>query len=113
MSDINSVLRRSQRAVEAGRVPDFDRVWAAAEAQAGRRRRPWVLGGIAAAAVASIVWFVQPGEQAWQFVDPEDLASGTRWVAPSDVLLPERQFDIFKEVPVLIESTETGEGALL
>jgi hypothetical protein len=113
MTDINHALRKAQRAAEAGRVPDFDTVWAAAESRARARRRPWALGGVAAAVVAAIVWFAQPDEQAWQYIDPDDLASSTSWVAPSDVLLPERQFDIFKEIPVLIESTSTIEGALL
>jgi hypothetical protein len=113
MTDINHALREAQRAAEGGRVPDFDAVWAAAEEQAGKRHRPWAFAGVAAAVVAAIVWFAQPDEQAWQYIDPDDLASGTSWVAPSDVLLPERQFDIFKEIPVLIESTGTNEGALL
>ena len=113
MTDIKHALRQAQRAAEAGRVSEFDTVWAAAEEQAGKRRRPWALAAVAAAVVAGIVWIAQPEEQAWQYVDPDDLASSTSWVAPSDVLLPQRQFDIFKEIPVLIESTSTIEGALL
>lgn len=114
MTDLRHAVRRAQRAAEAGRVPDFATVWAAAEVQADRRRRPWALAGVAAAAVvAGIVWFAEPDQPAWQYIDPADLANSTSWVAPSDVLLPERQFDIFREIPVLIESTETIEGALL
>jgi hypothetical protein len=113
MTDIKQALRQAQRAAEAGRLPEFDTVWAAAEMQARERRRPWAFAGLAAAVIAGIVWIAQPEERAWQYVDPDELASSTSWVAPSDVLLPERQFDIFKEIPVLIESTSTTEGALL
>lgn len=121
MSDIDNTLRKAlrhgQAHAEAGQLPDFDTVWARAEASvAQRRRRTRAIGGLAAA--AALVAFVvigqlRPVEQSWQFVDPDDFASSTSWVAPSDVLLPEHRFDIYGEIPVLIESTKDDEGALL
>lgn len=115
--ELRKALQKGQRAAEADRVPAFDEVWAGAEAQVARRkRRVRALGGLAtAAAVVAVVaiGLMRPAEQEWQYVDPDELASGTSWVAPSDVLLPEHQFDIYGEVPVLIESTETDGGALL
>ena len=113
-NDILHTLRRTQ-SVEDGRVPPFDEIFAAAAARARRQalgRR--IAGGVVAAAVvAAVASLVPEGEPEWQYVDPEQFASDTNWVAPSDVLLPKRQFDIYEEIPVLIESTETDGGALL
>ena len=121
MSDIDNklraALRHGQDQAEAGTLPDFDIVWARAETSvAQQRRRTRAIGGIAAAAalVALVVIGQQrPVEQDWQFVDPDEFASSTSWAAPSDVLLPEHRFDIYRDIPVLIESTISDEGALL
>ena len=110
-------LPRQQRDIEAGRVPEFDDVWAGAQQRVARRRRRYrAVGGLAGvAAVVAVVAFglMRPAELEWQYVNPEDFESSTSWVAPSDVLLPERRFDIYGEIPVLIESTGSDEGALL
>ena len=118
MTDINieRAVREGQQQAEAGRVSAFEDVWAAAEERAARRGSGRFLGAIAVAAsivVAVAIGVMRPAEHEWQFVNPEDFASSTSWVAPSDVLLPERRFDLYEEIPVLIESTETDEGALL
>jgi len=118
MTEFDNTLRNALRDEPAATrdVPAFDRVFAAAEAQvAARKRRRRAIGGLAAAAVIAVVALtvMRPEAQTWQFVDPEELTGSTSWVAPSDVLLPERRFDIYGEVPVLIESTESDEGALL
>ena len=114
---LRDALRQGQSEAEAGRVPDFDTTWAAAEAAAQRgRRRITALGSLAAAlALVAVVVVSQmrPAETDWQFVDPDEFANSTSWVAPSDVLLPEHQFDIYRDIPVLIESTGSEEGALL
>jgi hypothetical protein len=114
-NEYTDTLRRTQAEVEDNRAPPFEEVFAVAAARARRQalgRR--VAGGVVAAAViATVVLLLPGGEPDWQFVDPEQFASDTRWVAPSDVLLPERRFDIYEEIPVLIESTETDGGALL
>ena len=121
MTDTDNALqdafRQGQQAVEAGRVPDFDAVWAGAESTvAQRRRRTVAVGGLAAAAAliaVVVIGQMRPVELDWQYVDPDELASGTSWAAPSDILLPEHQFDIYREIPVLIESTGTDGGTLL
>ena len=109
-------LRDAQASVEKGDVPEFDRVWAAAKARARtlRRQRRAVAGSVAAAAVAAIVFgLLVPRQVELRFVDEDELLGTTSWSAPSDGLLPEHQFDIYQEIPVLIESTETYGGALL
>lgn len=121
MSDIDNklreALRHGQDQAEAGHLPDFDTVWARAEASiAQRRRRTRVIGGMAAAVALVTVVFIsqlRQTEQEWEFVDPDEFASSTSWVAPSDVLLPKHQFDIYGELPVFIESTDRDRGTLL
>lgn len=114
---LQAALQRGHAEAEAGCTPEFDDVFAAAEATAARRRgRVMAVGGVAAAVALvaiAVVMQLQPVEQDWQFVDPDEFASSTSWSAPSDVLLPEHRFDIYGEIPVLIESTGTSEGALL
>jgi len=109
-------LRDAQASVENGDVPQFDRVWAAANARTrtSRRQRRVVAGAAAAATVAAIAFgLLVPRGGELQFVDEDELLGTTSWSAPSDSLLPEHQFDIYREIPVLIESTETNGGALL
>jgi hypothetical protein len=119
-NELRDALRRGQEQAEAGRIPAFNVVWDRAESTIAerpeQRRRARVIGGIAAAiALVAVVFASQlhQAEQQWQFVDPSELATSTSWVAPSDVLLPKRQFDIFGEIPVLIESTDSDRGTLL
>ncbi len=120
MTDSDTAIRQALQAEharrEAGQVPAFDETFAAAEAQATRltRRRRQAFGIAAAAAVAAIAAsLLMPRGEDWLYVDPEDLATGTTWVAPSDVLLPEHSIDIYRDIPVLIESTDSNGGALL
>ena len=120
MPDIENTLRDELRAEqatrEAGRVPDFEAVFSAAESAARTRvrRRRAAFGLAAAAAVVAIAAsMLLPRGEDWQYVNPEDFATSTTWVAPSDVLLPERPIDIYRDIPVLIESTDSNGGALL
>ncbi|MGB5333873.1 MAG: hypothetical protein WBM80_11415 [Woeseiaceae bacterium] len=120
MTDADTPLRVALRGAQAsedkGDVPEFDRVWAAANARTRtlRRQRRVVVGSLAAAAVAAIAFgLLLPRQVELQFVDADELLGTTSWSAPSDGLLPEHQFDIYQEIPVLIESTETYGGALL
>ena len=109
-------LRDAQASVEKSDVPEFDRIWVAANArtQRSRRKRRVVAGSVAAAAVAAIAFgLLVPRDIELQFIDADELLGTTSWSAPSDGLLPEHQFDIYQEIPVLIESTETYGGALL
>lgn len=108
-------LRRDTATIEQGRVPAFDDVFSAAEAQVVRTRRRRVAGGmVAAAAVTAVVASLLPSQEPdWQYVDPALFASTTSWEAPSDVLLPQHSVDLFEEIPVFIEKTRIDGGALL
>lgn len=98
---------------EAGRVPDFDHVWISAENKArSRRRRRGMMAGTAAVLALAFVMLVPSGDDT-QYIDTAELLETTSWSAPSDSLLPEHHFDIYGEVPVLIEPAETYGGALL
>ena len=113
---IRSQLQQAQQEAEQDRVPDFDTVWVAAEKRAAKGgKQGWMAAGAAAAAIIVMitVGLQRPAEQDWQYINPDEFESSTSWIAPSDVLLPEYRVDIFREIPVLIESTRTEEGALL
>ncbi len=109
-------LRRAQQEAERGRTPDFDTVWAAAEKRAiTGRKQGWMVASAAAATIIAVitVGLLRPAEREWRYVNPGEFESSTSWSAPSDVLLPDHRVDIYREIPVLIESTKTEEGALL
>ena len=112
-----AVLKQGHGEAEAGHVPDFESVWTGAEEKvARRRRRVRVVGGMAAAAAlvaVVVIGQLRPVEQDWQFIDPNEIAGSTSWTAPSDILLPTHQFDIYRDIPVLIESTGENGGTLL
>lgn len=120
MTDSDNALRKAVRAAhvsaEGVPVPEFERVWAAATARAGAtRRRQYLFAGTAAvAAVVALAFGLRaPMDDDWGYIDEYELLETTTWSAPSDSLLPSREFDIYQSVPVLIESTETYGGALL
>ncbi len=113
---LEDALKKGQAAAEAGQVPGFDATFSAAQERLAVRRqhRRTALSVAAAAAVVAIAaGLLLPQEPDWQYVDPELFATTTAWEAPSDVLLPEHRFDIYGEIPVLIESTGTDGGSLL
>ena len=103
---------------QARHVPDFDKVWANASAAYGdSQRRYRIFGSIAAAmAVAVITVVLWPAQQAplndGYFIT-DALMNSTSWSAPSDLLMPEHQFDIYQEIPFLNESTYSLQGTLL
>jgi len=67
---------------------------------------------LVAAAVISVSMQV-PSPAVPVYIEVAELLDSTNWVAPSDVLLPDRQFDIYQEIPVLHQPTEPARGALL
>jgi hypothetical protein len=113
---LRTALRGAQARKETGRVPDFDGVWAGASKRAkapGSRRRV-IVGSAVAAAVAAVAFGLLPQmNDDSRYVDVGDLLETTSWSAPSDSLLPEHQFDIYRDIPTLIESTEDYGGTLL
>lgn len=94
--------------------PAFDEVWLAARqkhtAMRTRYRRFAAVAAIVGAAL--IVLFAESTTQE-TYIEVADLMESTYWTAPSDVLLPEREFDIYQDMPVLFESTEPAGGSLL
>jgi hypothetical protein len=120
MSDkeIKDVLRHAYRAAE-GEPPPFDKVWAAAERQieASSRQRSRIAGGMAAAvllvAMTVLLWQQREAPPGDDYLIADALMNSTSWTAPSDMLLPEHQFDIYREVPALVPSTNSQEGSLL
>ena len=115
-TQLRQELRRGVAGIEAGRVPEFEDVFAAAETQvAVTRRRQRIAGGVVAAiALAAVVASLLPTRQPeWQYVDPEQFTNTTSWAAPSDVLLPQHSVDIYEEIPVFIEETKIDGGSLL
>lgn len=110
---LRAALSKAQARQETGRVPDFAGLWARAEQRvvSRRRRRGMIAGSVAVLALASVM--LVPSGSNMQYVNTDELLETTSWSAPSDSLLPEHLFDIYGDVPVLIESTETDGGALL
>jgi len=120
MTDIDDVmrsrLREAQAAAEADRVSDFASSWSAAEARAakaGRRRAALTGSAVAATAAVIAMGLLFRGDDDLRYVDTAELLGTTSWVAPSDSLLPQRQFDIYQDIPLQMESTESNGGALL
>lgn len=94
-------------------APPFDEAFAAAlrRHRQSRRRRGWFAA--AAAVVVVVVVVVGMPTKESKYIDVQDLMATTQWIAPSDVLLPTHEFDIYQELPELLESTKPAEGALL
>lgn len=100
-------VRQSWRRAGERRAPNFGDAWqAAAQRHATSRRR---YAGVAAAAVVAAVIAVatgvRPPTPETGYIELADLLGTTHWSAPSDVLIPEREFDIYQELPALFEST--------
>ena len=99
-------------------VPGFDAMWAKAEQKhrASRSRYQRFAGFAAAAAVAAtafMLWPLNGNIPTGPYLTEADLMNSTHWLAPSDVLLPEHRFDIYGELPVLIDTNGLDEGSLL
>ena len=104
----DDTLRRRVREAwpETRQVPAFAVAWAAAERRRKGKRYGYGLGAAAAALVAAVmVLQVGTAPPAQSYVEVADLMDSTYWAAPSDVLLPDREFDIYQDLPELFEST--------
>ena len=116
MSDqeLASAVRRAS-SVDS-EAPPFGDVWSGAEQRYQRSRRRYSWFASAAAVVAVIAVVLNAGPTALHqggYIEMVELMDSTSWAAPSDVLLPKYEFDIYQDLPTLIESTEPAEGALL
>ena len=116
MQATDDTLRRRVREAwpEPSQAPPFEATWAAAEQRRGGRRYGYGLGAAAAAVTAAVIVLSNSGVPPTEsYVEVADLMNSTYWAAPSDVLLPDREFDIYQDLPELFESTEPAGGALL
>ena len=113
-SDFQDALRRDMPAKSD--APSFDDTWHAAELRYRRgRRRYTTLAGLAAtlAALAIIANALMPEPEQAAYIEVAELLGATSWQAPSDVLMPAREFDIYQDVPAFMQSTDEAGGALL
>ena len=115
MQDSDKALRRAVRdSWPAGKEPAFDTTWQAAEERHARgRRRYRYLAGAAAIVAAAVIAIYGQAPQEPAYIEVADLLDSTWWSAPSDALLPDRQFDIYQDMPEVFESTEPAGGSLL
>jgi len=97
-----------------GNEPAFDATWQAARQrhEVLRRRYRRVATAAAVVAAAFVVLYAQSPTQE-TYIEVADLLESTYWTAPSDVLLPQREFDIYQDMPAIFESTEPAGGTLL
>jgi hypothetical protein len=101
---------------QGDRVPGFAATWQAAQARHATNKTSYLRFASAAALMAAVLIgfnLQAPQSDNSTFIEVADLMESTNWSAPSDVLLPEHQFDIYQDMPVLIESTQTAGGSLL
>ena len=98
----------------ASREPGFEATWQAANRRvaAGRRRYGYLAGAAAIVAAVAIAMNLQSAPET-AYIEVADLLETTYWTAPSDALLPDRQFDIYQDMPEIFESTEPAGGSLL
>ena len=111
-------LQDALQSMQSHDAPGFDVLWAKTEEryQASRSRYRRIAGIATAAAVAAIaftLWPIKGSDVNGNYLTEEDLMSSTQWVAPSDVLLPKHEIDIYSDLPVLIETNGLDEGSLL
>lgn len=88
-------------------APAFDEIWRRAERRGAVQRRRYArFASVAAAAAIAVIVLGSEGPHVEQdYVEVADLLETTYWTAPSDTLMPEHQFDIYQDMPVLFEST--------
>ena len=111
-------LRRALAARQTGHTPEFEATLALAEERNRRSRKRYAVTAGVAAVVAIVavtlgLWSSHRDRVPLEYLSEQALLDSTVWVAPSDVLLPRYEFDLYRDLPVLIESTEIQEGVLL
>ena len=120
-NEIKEKLKQAAQAAQKDDMPSFDETWVVAETHfvqsRSRYRRYGALATVAAAigvvAMTIALWPAQQAELSDDYFIADALLNSTSWTAPSDALMPERQFDIYQGIPLLDESTNTYEGSLL
>ncbi|MFQ6005327.1 MAG: hypothetical protein ACE5OQ_07465 [Woeseia sp.] len=116
--ELKKRLQSALRSRQGRDAPAFETLWTGAEhryrARRSAYRRVAAVAAVAGIAVALMLARPPNGDGiTGAYLTEEDLMSSTRWLAPSDALLPQREFDIYGELPVLIETNDLEEGSLL
>ncbi|MFQ5548964.1 MAG: hypothetical protein ACE5FV_11780 [Woeseia sp.] len=117
-NELKERLQPALKSVQGRDAPAFETMWAGAERRYRARRSAYrrfaAVAAVAGIAVALMLVRSPNGNGiTGAYLTEEDLMSSTRWLAPSDTLLPQREFDIYGELPVLIETNDLKEGLLL
>ncbi len=115
-SEIRTRIRKAFDSMHKEAPPSFDAVWAAAEFRHWRERRRYAaVGGIAAVLAIIVVglFSLQEAPVDDEFLIADALMNKTQWSAPSDMLLPQHQYDIYREVSFLVEPINFDEGSFL
>ena len=114
-NNLREAVNRAWRTGAGGDHVSFADAWRAAEQRHAAARRRYRRLATVATLVAVVVIGLKlqgPGEEP-PYIEVAELLESTSWSAPSDVLLPDREFDIYQDMPVLFESTEPVGGTLL
>ena len=114
--ELKEGLKKAFGAAE-GKPPSFSETMAAAESRQARSGLRWkAIGVIAAAAILAVMVSLLPEQQpdlGDEYLIADALMNSTSWTAPSDSLMPEHQFDIYRGFPFPDPSTISEEGSLL
>jgi len=111
MTGSDEKLRQSVREAWPGDraedAPTFEDVWQRAEMRVATSRRHYarLAAVVVALGVVAAVFGVRSTVEEPQYIEMAELLNSTYWSAPSDVLLPQREFDIYQDLPELFEST--------
>ncbi len=111
----------------AAKAPDFDALWDAAEARAGRRAPVRAIAaGIALIVAATVALNMRPAAvtdgdgllvdeamEIWAADIDSALLNGTAWAAPSDTLLPIEEPALYDTLPSIVDPTEMEVETLL
>ena len=105
MADLESKLKEALTSRDA-EAPPFADTFGAATRRVEHRSQ-WVRVGVpVAAAIALVAVMVGRPDPVLVTVSDAELLGATSWRAPSDELLPTHRFDIYRDLPDLIESTK-------
>ncbi len=105
MTDLESRLKHGLRSRD-GIAPAFEQSFEAARQRVERRSQMARVVLPVAAAIALVAVIVGRPDPGLVYVSEAELLGSTSWQAPSDELLPTRRFDIYRDLPVLVESTK-------
>ncbi len=105
MADLESKLKDAltSRDVEA---PRFAATFEAATRRVEHRSQVARIGVPVAAAIALVAVIIGRPDPVLVTVSEAELLGATSWRAPSDELLPNHRFDIYRDLPDLVESTK-------